>query len=255
MTLDYFGQLHKTVDLIRKANHIVVFTGAGISTPSGIADFRSPQKGLWTKDDPMEVASLTTFNQNPQKFYSWLQPLAKDIWKAAPNPAHLGLAALESKGILQAVITQNIDGLHQKAGSQKVIELHGSLDRFICQSCHRAYESQQFKSSILDQQKIPRCLHCHRILKPDIILFEEMLPQKAWAEAEHQCNLCDLMMVVGSSLSVYPAASIPEKMIRNHKAVILLNLSPTPLDEAMQIILADDAARIIPDLIQLLFEG
>jgi NAD-dependent deacetylase len=202
----------------------------------------------------MEVASLTTFNRNPQKFYQWLQPLAKDIWNAAPNPAHLGLAALESKGFIQAVITQNIDGLHQKAGSQKVIELHGALDRFICQTCHQSYESRLFKTLFLDKQTLPQCPQCQRILKPDIILFEEMLPEKAWIEAERQCNQCDLMIVVGSSLSVYPAASIPETMIRNHKAVILFNLSPTPLDDEMQIILAGDAARIIPDLVQLLFQ-
>lgn len=252
MMSDYSEKLDQAIHFIQKAKYIIAFTGAGISTPSGIADFRSPTNGLWTKSDPMKVASLTTFRKNPQYFYQWLRPLAIDVNNAMPNPAHLGLAALETKGILKAVITQNIDGLHQRAGSRKVIELHGSMDRFVCPACQKVYTSDQM-TSFTFEDSIPHCLDCQSILKPDIILFEEMLPKGAWDEAQRQCRLCDLMIVMGSSLSVYPAASIPETALTDGKKVILVNLMPTPLDDEMGLVLTEDVAKVVPDLLNQYF--
>jgi NAD-dependent deacetylase len=132
---DYTEQIHHAAKLIRNARHAVVLTGAGMSTPSGIPDFRSAGSGLWTQENPMLVASLTAFRSRPDKFFNWLRSLAEPIWNAQPNAAHHALAEIEQAGYLQAVITQNIDGLHQKAGSTNVIELHGSLNKLTCPHC------------------------------------------------------------------------------------------------------------------------
>ena len=160
--------------LIQKAEYCVILTGAGISTPSGIPDFRSARSGLWTEYDPMEVASLTAFKQRPDKFFNWLHPLAQKILNANPNPAHEAISRIQHAGWIKSVITQNIDGLHQAAGSMEVIELHGSLTTLSCLTCRRTYPMQIFKSSFLESRLIPECSYCQSILKPDIVLFEEL---------------------------------------------------------------------------------
>ena len=159
--------------LIRKAERAVVLTGAGISTPSGIPDFRSEGTGLWSRDEPLEVASLTSFRTAPERFFQWFQPLASRIFNAQPNPAHLALAEFERSGHLQTVITQNIDALHQKAGSQHVIEMHGTLRTLSCTNCFKQFEAGPFLKPYIDTGKIPQCLSCNGILKPDVILFGE----------------------------------------------------------------------------------
>ncbi len=230
---------------LRSARHAVVLTGAGISTPSGIPDFRSARTGLWTKDDPMQVASLTAFKYRPEVFFNWLRPLAQKMWQAQPNAAHLALAELEKAGLIQATITQNIDGLHQQAGAQKVLELHGSTLTASCRTCRKTYPTEGFRQPFLEGG-IPRCPSCHSILKPDIVLFEENLPIAVWEEARWFCEQADLMLVVGSSLEVVPAAELPYWAVENHARLVINTLSATYLDGQADVLLPYDVTEIMP---------
>jgi NAD-dependent deacetylase len=243
--------IQRAAELIRQARSAVVFTGAGISTPSGIPDFRSAGSGLWTHDDPMEVASLTSFRRTPQKFYNWINPLVRTMSEAKPNPAHLALAQLEKAGLIKAVITQNIDALHRKAGSRTVIEVHGSMDTFTCPACRTAYLSDTFLEVMLSGG-IPTCPKCGKVVKPDIVLYEELLPQEAWAAAEFYAQTCDLMLVVGSSLETFPAAGLPYDALQNHARLIINSLSPTTLDAQADIVLRADTLQVLPSIAQAL---
>jgi NAD-dependent deacetylase len=232
--------------MVKEARHLVVFTGAGISTPSGIPDFRSKGSGLWEKSDPMEVASLSTFRSDPKRFWDWKRPLLRQIWQAKPNAAHFALAELEKTGRLKAIVTQNIDGLHQKAGTKTVLELHGSVETMSCQGCGRQFPSAQFQTMIEQTEEMPRCARCGEVMKPDIVLFEEMLPQTVWNAAEKHCARADVLIVIGSSLEVWPAAALPEKALLNGAHLIIVNLTPTHLDPRAKIILPKDAAVMLP---------
>ncbi len=235
--------------LLRTARYAVAFTGAGISTPSGIPDFRSAGSGEWARSDPMEVASLTAFRRRPEKFFAWLHPLAEKIWHARPNPAHYALAALEQRGLLKAVITQNIDGLHQAAGSRVVHELHGNLTSLSCPTCGRQVESGQYLQSFLQDRQMPRCPQCGHLLKPDIVLFEEMLPPAAWEAASQACKSADLVLVAGSSLNVSPANILPYEAISRGARLIIVNYTPTYLDEQADVLLPLDVARALPEIV------
>ena len=238
--------------LLAASQRAVAFTGAGISTPSGIPDFRSAGSGLWNRFDPMQTASLSTFRSNPARFYDWLRPLLNQIWAAEPNPAHTALAGLEQRRCLSAVITQNIDGLHQSAGSQDVLEVHGSLETMICTRCRTTFPAIQFQSALIQPNGLPRCPQCARVLKPDIVLFEERLPAEVWAAAEYYCETADLVLVVGSSLEVSPANLLPQLAVQHGAKLVILNATSTALDAAADVILTGDAAEILPALVQLL---
>jgi NAD-dependent deacetylase len=267
--------LQTAAELLRSAQHAVVFTGAGISTPSGIPDFRSHGTGLWERDNPMEVASLGVFQTRPERFYGWLRPLLQSIWNANPNPAHTALAQLEAAGVIKAVITQNIDDLHQRAGSQNVYEVHGSLRSMTCTRCRETHPSEQFRAQIESTGSrgnasgtavsaadgaaetgqapdgLPRCPGCGRVLKPDIVLFGEMLPVDVWQAAEEHCQQADLILVAGSSLEVWPAASLPELAIETGARLIINNLSPTHLDRHADVLLPANVAETLPKIVSL----
>ena len=247
--------IDQAADLIRQADKVVAFTGAGISTHSGIPDFRSPESGLWNKYDPFEVASLSAFRYHPEKFYDWIKPLFKNAQSTQPNQAHISLAELEKAGCLQAVITQNIDGLHQKAGSSSVVELHGSTQSATCQDCGRHYGTDWMLDDILENDDIPRCKACGGVLKPDVTLFEELLPRKAWQKAEMLCNQADLILVVGSSLEVYPANSLPEKGLRHGARLIINTLSGTHLDAYADVVIQADLIDTIPPICRQVLES
>ncbi len=241
--------------LLRSARHAVAFTGAGISTPSGIPDFRSQNTGLWERFDPLEVASIEVFRSRPEKFYGWIRPLLQGIWAAQPNPAHIALAQLEAAGKIQAVITQNIDDLHQRAGTRNIYEVHGSLRSMTCSRCGMTYPSDQFQAQLKGEEGdhrdgMPHCPNCGRILKPDITLYGEMLPFDIWSEAEEHCRRADLMIVAGSSLEVWPAASLPQLAVENGARLIINNLSPTYLDPQADVLLPLDVASALPHLSQ-----
>lgn len=233
-------------ELVQKARHAVILTGAGLSTPSGIPDFRSEGTGLWSRDEPLEVASLSTFRTHPEKFFAWFRPLASQIFYARPNPAHQALADLQKHNHLHAIITQNIDMLHQKAGSQRVIEMHGTLQTLSCTRCYHQFGYEAYLPQFVDRGEIPHCPDCGGILKPDVILFGEQLPQKAWYEAQREARACDLMLVAGSSLEVLPVAGLPMQAIDRGAHLIIINNSPTYLNVRADIILTDDIASILP---------
>jgi len=242
-------------ELLHKAQHAVVLTGAGLSTPSGIPDFRSEGTGLWSREEPLEVASLATFRTRPERFYAWFRPLAAQIFEARPNAAHLELARLEQQGRLGAVVTQNIDMLHQKAGSHNIIEMHGSLATLSCTQCFQKVDSLPYLKPFVDEGAIPHCPHCGAVLKPDVILFGEQLPQKQWFNAQRASRLCDLMIVAGSSLEVLPVAGLPMQAIDRGAHLLILNNSPTYLDVRADAVLQGDVVDLIPAIVQQALNG
>jgi NAD-dependent deacetylase len=241
-------------ELIIAAQHVVALTGAGSSTPSDIPDFRSANQGLWTQFSPMEVASLTTFRHNPEKFFKWLQPLARQIWLAKPNSAHRAMARLERRNHIQAIVTQNIDGLHQKAGSNNVIEVHGTLKSLTCIGCYQQYQAEPFLEPYIEFAEIPCCPKCSKILKPDVILFEEQLPAKPWLKAKQTAQNCDLMIVAGSSLIVTPVAKLPVEALENQAKIVVINQTPTYIDDQASIIIHGDVAEVFPAIISEIFD-
>jgi NAD-dependent deacetylase len=244
--------LARGAEVVRASRRIVAFTGAGVSTPSGIPDFRSPGSGLWEHDDPSVVASLSYFRRDPQPFFDWIRPLARQARIASPNPAHYALADLESAGRLTALVTQNIDGLHQAAGSRRVLEIHGSLRTATCQSCGKAADG--LAALAADHQSVP-CCDCGGVLKPDIVFFEERLPLDVFAEAERALRDCDLVIVAGSSLEVMPAGHLPLVAVRRGARLIIVNRDRTTLDRAADVVLSGDVATLLPDLAASVTQG
>lgn len=242
-------------DLFRQAKRAVALTGAGLSTSSGIPDFRSEGTGLWSRDEPMEVASLSTFRTAPEKFYRWFRPLAGQIFNADPNPAHRALADLEKAGRLQLTVTQNIDILHQKAGAQRVVEMHGTLATLSCTQCFAKADSKNYLRPFIEHGDIPHCPKCGAVLKPDVILFGEQLPQLAWLEAQREVRQCDLMLVAGSSLEVLPVAGLPMQALDRGAHLIIINNSPTYLNVRADLVFLDDVARILPAIAEQVLHG
>ncbi len=242
-------------ELFSNAKRAVLLTGAGMSTPSGIPDFRSEGTGLWSRDEPLEVASLSTFRTNPEKFYAWFRPLANQIFEAKPNYAHLALAQLETSGHIHSIATQNIDLLHQKAGSKNVIELHGSLATLSCTQCFQQVESSPYLKPFVEQGEIPHCPNCGAVLKPDVILFGEQLPQKAWFNAQRASRACDLMVVAGSSLEVLPVAGLPMQALDRGAHLVIINNSPTYLDVRADSVIQGNVADIIPAIAEQVGNG
>lgn len=236
-------------DIIRGSRKGVVLSGAGISTPSGIPDFRSPDSGLWEHYDPFQIASLLSFRYSPEKFYAWVHPLAVNISLAQPNPAHIGLARLQQAGFIQTIITQNIDGLHQRAGSKHVLEVHGSLQTLTCIGCYRKFDGQDYVQCYLEDHQVPHCPECGAILKPDLVLFGEQLPAMTWLQAQKASKTCDLMLIVGSSLEVLPAAGLPMRAVENGAHLIIINRSQTYLDVRADVVFHEDLAQILPNLV------
>jgi len=242
-------------ELLRKAKYAVVLTGAGISTPSGIPDFRSEGTGLWSRDEPMEVASLSTFRTDPERFFVWFRPLAGLIFNATPNPAHVALAQLEEAGRIRSIVTQNIDGLHHKAGSRNVIEMHGTLRTLSCTQCFRQAEAVQYLKAFVEQGELPRCSGCNGLMKPDVILFGEQLPQQAWYDAQRECRKCDLILVAGSSLEVLPVAGLPMQAIDRGAHLVILNNTRTYLNVRADVVIQEDVASILPSIAEQVLNG
>jgi NAD-dependent deacetylase len=217
--------------MIRSARHCVAFTGAGASTLSGIRDFRG-KNGLYS--DPsvdQRMFDLSWFERDPSIYYSLSRDFIYGLGDKDPSEVHLFLARMEKLGVLKAIITQNIDLLHQKAGSARVIELHGSPAVHVCPRCglEKGFEEV---AAMVKEGKIPRCPDCSLALKPGIVFFGERLPEAAWKRAEEEAEAADLMLVLGTSLQVYPAASIPDICLRSGGKVAIVNDSATRLDRA-----------------------
>lgn len=234
--------------LLRSARCAVALTGAGLSTPSGIPDFRSPGHGLWEQANPMEIATIYAFRDNPQRFYNWIRPLAASIRDARPNPAHFALARLEQAGILRTIITQNIDGLHQKAGSVGVAEVHGHIREAVCMNCYGCVATEMYESALISDGQIPHCPACGGVLKPNVTLFGEALPAQALLAATKAARQCDVMLVAGSSLEVSPAADLPDLAMTHRAKLIIVNLGHTHLDVWADVLIRGDVAVVLPQI-------
>ncbi len=234
-------------DLLRSARRVVALTGAGISTESGLPDFRSAG-GIWDGVDPMAVASRSAFEQTPDVFYAFYRRRLERLGGAAPNPAHLALAALERACRLRTVITQNVDGLHQAAGTSTAIELHGNLREAVCTGCGRVGPITLL-SDALDAGRLPRCEGCRRLLKPNVVLFEDLLPERAWLAALLAARASDVMLVVGSSLQVAPAATLPQETLDHGGRLIIVNREPTPYDGQAAVTIHGEAGWALPEIV------
>lgn len=232
--------LDQAVELLAASRYTIALTGAGISTPSGIPDFRSERSGMWKQADPLEVASLWGFHDHPERFYAWFRPLMQRALQAKPNRAHRALARLEAAGKLRAIITQNIDSLHQSAGSRCVFELHGHTRSATCLGCGQQATAEPLLAAVQRGLRPPDCEACGGLMKPDVILFGEPLPYEAVARSQAEALQCDVMLVVGTSLEVMPAADLPPLARRRGARLVLINLTPTPLDSAMDVIVRQD---------------
>jgi NAD-dependent deacetylase len=223
------GRAAELASLIRESDSVVALTGAGISVPSGIPDFRTPGKGLWEKVDPMKVAHIDAFHSDTKSFWRFYRPRFAELDDKLPNAAHEALAELEHRGCLDAVVTQNIDRLHSKAGSDRVIEVHGSIATSSCTTCRTSYPLENV-GELFDPDGVATCACCMGKVKPDVVLFGELLPADAMAEAERLCAAADLLLCVGSSLEVYPVAALPELTLAAGGRVAIVTQGPTPYD-------------------------
>lgn len=235
-------------NLIRASESTVALTGAGISTPSGIPDFRSANSGLWQLYNPMEFATLISFRYNPEKFFEWARPLASTILNAKPNSAHFALARLEQAGYLRGIITQNIDNLHFRAGSIHVLEIHGHMRRATCINCFHKVQITDQIELFVQKQIIPCCEKCGGILKPDFVLFGEQLPFEIVKEARSWIKSSSLILVLGSSLEVVPVAYYPVEALNAGARLIIINNEKTYLDDRADIVFHDDVADVLPKI-------
>jgi NAD-dependent deacetylase len=234
------------VALLRAAQRAVAMTGAGVSTESGLPDFRSPG-GLWANTDPLAVASRSVLEREPEVFYAFYRQRLARLAEARPNPAHHALAGLERAGRLRTVITQNVDGLHQAAGSSRVIELHGNLREAVCIGCGVTGPIAMLLGP-LDEGRLPRCGGCGSLLKPNVVLFEDLMPDGAWGRAVLEARGCDVMLVVGSSLQVTPAAYLPQEAVDRGGRLVIVNREPTPYDRLAAAVIHGDAGRVLPEI-------
>lgn len=212
--------VRRAVDLLQRSGKTVALTGAGVSTESGIPDFRG-KNGLWSRFDPMEYGTIGAFRNDPNKVWRMLGELL-DLIEVKPNQGHLALAAMERKRLLAGIITQNIDGLHQKAGSSKVVEFHGSMANFSCLTCGKSYPLARIRQLALP----PLCPECAAVLKPDVVFFDEQIPAAALHETEELLAGVEILLVAGTSCQVVPASYIAGRVYRNGGRIIEINLEP-----------------------------
>jgi NAD-dependent deacetylase len=225
--------------LLRESERAVALTGAGISVPSGIPDFRTPGKGLWTKVDPMKVAHIDAFHRDTAAFWDYYRPRFQMLGDRRPNPAHQALAVLEQRGLLAGVITQNVDRLHSAAGSKRVVEVHGSIATSSCTTCGCTYALEKV-DALFDEDGIATCHGCMGKVKPDVVLFGELLPEGAMTEAQRLCAEADLVLCIGSSLEVHPVAALPGLTLAAGGAVAIVTQSSTPYDDRAAVRLDGD---------------
>ncbi len=240
----------KVAAALRKTNNAIAVTGAGISVESGIPDFRSPG-GLWTKYPPFEYATIEAFLDDPDKVWVMFYELGAMLEKAKPNPAHFALARLEELGHLKGVITQNIDNLHEDAGNSVVVEYHGNAATLICPACHRR------RPMSMEQRALgaPRC-ECGGYMKPDVVLFGEVIPPQAMLSADRLARVCDVVIIVGTSAQVYPAAGLPFAAKDHGATIIEVNTTPTEFTSRItDIFLQGPAGEVLPAVVELVEKG
>jgi NAD-dependent deacetylase len=225
------NEVERLAELLAEAGgSAVALTGAGVSVPSGIPDFRSPGTGLWENVDPMEVAHISVFETDPARFWRYYRPRFQTLGDKRPNAAHEALAELERRGLLAGVVTQNIDRLHRAAGSREVVEVHGTIETSSCRECGASFDLERVET-LFDEAGVAICAECGGAVKPDVVLFGELLPEAAMARAQELAEAARLMLCVGSSLAVYPVAGLPELTLAAGGELAIVTKGPTPYDE------------------------
>jgi len=222
-------EVARLAELLGQSRRAVALTGAGVSVPSGIPDFRTPETGLWANVDPMEVAHISVFEGDPERFWAYYRPRFQSLGDKEPNRAHEVLAELERRGLIEGVITQNIDRLHRAAGSENVIEVHGSIETSSCVACATAFGLDEV-DGLFDERGVAICAACGGPVKPDVVLFGEMLPLEAIERATELAEGADLMLCVGSSLAVHPVAGLPQLTLEGGGRLALVTKGGTPYD-------------------------
>ncbi|MDR2017976.1 MAG: NAD-dependent deacylase [Syntrophobacterales bacterium] len=242
-------KLREIADLIRDKEYVVAFTGAGISVDSGIPAFRGGQ-GLWEKYDPMDYAHISAFMSNPERVWTMLREMSEVILEAQPSPAHMALGGLEKKGFLKGVITQNVDGLHQIAGNNNVIEYHGNHRWLVCMNCSMKYALLPELVSIMPY---PVCEKCKTALKPSVVFFGEGIPAMEMRRANDEAHRCKVLLIMGTSGVVYPAAEIPYASKLQGAVIVEINVSATPFTSSItDHFLKGNVSEIMPKIVELL---
>jgi NAD-dependent deacetylase len=243
------AELERAASLVAASRRGVAFTGAGVSAESGIRTYRG-QDGLWKEFDPYKVASIEYFRRDPSAYWSVAQKSWQMMRQAEPNPGHFALVELEQIGRLAGVVTQNTDGLHGDAGSRILIELHGNGRSVRCLDCG-ATEQRADVQARLGRELPPHCRTCGGIhIKPQVVFFGEAMPQGAMAEAMRLARQCDLMVVVGSSLQVYPAADVPAVALEQGTPLMIVNDEPTPMDVGATVVLRGRSGELLPEILR-----
>jgi len=246
--MKYEDKIEKLVELIKEHNRFYVLTGAGVSTDSGVPDFRSPGTGLWEKVDPIAVSSVDTLHNNPRLFYEAGFTRFARIASAEPNKGHYALARLEKLGYLKGLVTQNIDGLHVKAGSKKVWEVHGHLRSGYCLGCKKKYPFEELVHQVELKRIPPVCHNCYGTLRPDVVLFGDPMPDFFFELQYTIQEDCEFMMVVGSSLVVYPVADLP----RLAGKLAIINLQPTDYDPRSEVVIRENTSKVLGDILDMI---
>jgi NAD-dependent protein deacetylase/lipoamidase len=237
---------------VRRNQPCVVLTGAGISTESGIPDFRSPT-GLWAQFDPMEYATIEAFRADPEKVWRFYTPRISMLTEAEPNAAHYALAELERLGYVRGVVTQNIDLLHERAGSREVVEVHGSIRTSTCPQCGASHGLERVLAMLEERpDEAPRCASCAAVVKPDVVFFGELLPEREIDRAYKLARSARLMLVVGSSLEVYPVAGLPHETFQAGGELAIVNLGSTPFDRRAAVKIEGSAADALGEIARIL---
>jgi NAD-dependent deacetylase len=247
------AELDRLAGLVRDADSVVALTGAGISVPSGIPDFRTPGTGLWEGVDPMQVAHIDAFRSDPLRFWGFYGERFATLGAKQPNGAHRALVQMQERGLLDGVITQNVDMLHRKAGTRELVEVHGSIAGASCMSCSGGVALDEVVARVQQADDgVPRCDRCGAPLKPDVVLFGELLPAHQLDRARELCEGADVLLCIGSSLEVHPVAGLPLLTHRAGGAVAILTQGPTPLDELAGVRLDGDVVQVLDALLDAL---
>lgn len=244
-------EVQRLAELLGRSRRAVALTGAGVSVPSGIPDFRTPETGLWAKVDPMEVAHISVFERDPERFWSYYRPRFQALGDKEPNRAHEALAELERQGLIEGVITQNIDRLHRAAGSENVIEVHGSIETSSCLECGSAYGLDAV-DELFDGRGVAICSACGGAVKPDVVLFGELLPEEAMERATELAEGADLMLCVGSSLAVHPVAGLPQLTLSHGGSLAIVTKGETPYDRDAELKLDGEVDEELAGLVAVL---
>jgi NAD-dependent deacetylase len=243
--------IERLAELVREARSVVALTGAGISVPSGIPDFRTPGKGLWEKVDPMEVAHIDAFRSDPVRFWGFYGDRFATLGAKQPNGAHRALRRLEELGLLDAVITQNVDMLHRKAGARELVEVHGSIASCSCPQCGGDIPLGEAQARLVeDPEGVPRCEACDGPLKPNVVLFGELLSADALERAQELCEGAEVLLCIGSSLEVHPVATLPRLTLQAGGTLAIVTQGATPLDSLAAVRLSGDVVSELDALVQ-----